>query len=190
MGEYSKYKGEEVKIGTCSEMLYLRFDDRFKVEPLPGNVNTHTDINLLYRLPFPDEDHINPGGNYDPFRTLDFDSDFYDSSLIEDPGFMQLTHSSGLLVSVKCYHGLKLPQATEEAKYFWNGKRTFIKLSAVKHTAEGLRPVIKCVQCGGMWSYDIEDWPKFYNKLYCNDMKKRLKIYASIGKEQPHECHI
>ena len=31
MGEYANYMGERVKIGTCEDMLYLRWDQRHLV---------------------------------------------------------------------------------------------------------------------------------------------------------------
>ncbi len=41
MGEFARRlsDGAEVKIGTCEEMLYLRFDDRHKVCALPNSVD-------------------------------------------------------------------------------------------------------------------------------------------------------
>jgi len=68
MGEYAKFGNSEIKIGTCEDMYYLRFEDRYKVRHLPGNVDPNKDseaAHLRFRLPFPDEDHILPGG-YEP----------------------------------------------------------------------------------------------------------------------------
>lgn len=52
MGEYAKYNGEEIKIGTCESMYYLRWDQRHLVEAEPGNVNPVKEINSIwFRLP-------------------------------------------------------------------------------------------------------------------------------------------
>ena len=39
MGEYAirKSDGESIKIGTCEDMYYLRYEDRFKVTPEEGS---------------------------------------------------------------------------------------------------------------------------------------------------------
>ena len=39
MGEYAKYNNQEIKIGTCETMYYLRYEDRHKVKALKGNVD-------------------------------------------------------------------------------------------------------------------------------------------------------
>jgi hypothetical protein len=71
MGEYAVYNNERVKIGTCEDMLYLRADQRRQVWAQPGNVDPIRDVNeIRFRFPWPDEDHIAPGGFDDPFRRL------------------------------------------------------------------------------------------------------------------------
>lgn len=62
MGEYARYHGEEIKIGTCEDMYYLRFDQRLQVQPLRGNVDPFADGDALrWRFPWPNEDHVKPG---------------------------------------------------------------------------------------------------------------------------------
>lgn len=70
MGEYAKRKsdGQEIKIGTCESMYYLRADQRDAVEAMPGNVHPIDDAeHVRFRFPFPDEDKVLPGefANYD-----------------------------------------------------------------------------------------------------------------------------
>jgi|SanBayMetagenome_1026888.scaffolds.fasta_scaffold91602_1 hypothetical protein len=62
MGEYAKFRGDEVKIGTCEWLYYLRWSDRGRVSPLRGNVRPGVDVGLSYRLPIPSEDSETPGG--------------------------------------------------------------------------------------------------------------------------------
>jgi hypothetical protein len=52
-------------------MYYLRADQAHLVQPLPGNVDPVKDRDgLLFRFPFPDEDHIEPGDFEDFNRGL------------------------------------------------------------------------------------------------------------------------
>lgn len=66
MGEYAKRNsdGQEIKIGTCEDMYYIRFEDRDKVSPLPNSISlsnpAHVD-GCRFRLPFPDENGKQPG---------------------------------------------------------------------------------------------------------------------------------
>ena len=57
MGEYAKRKsdGQRVKIGTCESMYYIRWDRKDDVEYNFGKYEYY------WRIPFPDEDHVNTG---------------------------------------------------------------------------------------------------------------------------------
>lgn len=75
MGEYAKLigSGEEVKIGTCEDMLYLRFDQRLQVWPQHHSLNPNgaEELEVIrFRFPWPDEDNVKPGYFSDPFRRL------------------------------------------------------------------------------------------------------------------------
>ncbi len=72
MGEYAKYNGREVKIGTCENQYYLRADQARSVQPLRGNVDPVKDAAAIrFRFPFPDEDQVGPGAFKDPFRVVE-----------------------------------------------------------------------------------------------------------------------
>jgi|ERR1700722_4953019 len=74
MGEYAGFRGDQVKIGTCEQMYYLRADQAHLVRALPGNVDPLKDAeHLRFRFPFPDEDHIQPGAFGDFDRTVVLD---------------------------------------------------------------------------------------------------------------------
>src|SRR3990167_2579485 len=64
MGEYATRGKDRIKIGTCEDMYYLRFDQRDRVQHEPGNVapNGEDAYGLRFRFPWPDEDHVAPGG--------------------------------------------------------------------------------------------------------------------------------
>lgn len=68
MGEYVKYKGAEVKIGTCESLYYVtypKFKEAFDQKLLiPSEFSVHparcleVDSGFLFRFPFPDEDKL------------------------------------------------------------------------------------------------------------------------------------
>lgn len=71
MGEYVKYKGEVVKIGTCESLYYATYEkylDALKKNQLsfhPGNdlpaAYASADSGYRFRFPFPDEDKLSIG---------------------------------------------------------------------------------------------------------------------------------
>lgn len=158
MGEYAIRKSDrqKIKIGTCSNMYYLRWEDRAKVIHIPGNLDAQDTECLFWRLPYPDEDHLRPGDYTDAFRGVRLYKkvgDYYRDLEIPamEPGTIQLRHDSGLLVNVPCYHGAKLPEA-EGIRFFWNGKSHHYELCFIKNINDKLYPVIKCQHCGEMWT--------------------------------------
>lgn len=199
MGEYAirKSDGERVKIGTCENMYYLRYEDRDKVRALSGNVDPVRDaVHLRFRIPFPDEDHIQPGGNYEPFRgqrlyrqflsgSSAVNSDFTDESTLENPGTIQLRHeASGLLLNVPCYHGIKLPEVTEPMRAFWNGKGHSFELAYLRQTDEGVKPIVQCRHCQQAWRYD---WADIWDYIPV-EMRLRLDQYRTPQKAETN-CH-
>ena len=194
MGEYAKFRGQEIKIGTCESMYYLRYEDRHKVEAKSGNVDPANDKNLFFRLPFPDEDHIEPG-NYEDYnrglrmyqtdergRCIDFNFDGAENFSL-NPGSIQLHHASGILFSIPCYHGEKLPEITaggNKINVFWNGKTHSIELAFVKVTNAGnVVPVVRCMHCGQLWSYSPDEWPKILNYIPDTVLRERLAAHYS-----------
>ena len=187
MGEYARLGKHDVKIGTCENMYYLRFDDRHKVRHIPGNVDPARELDLRWRLPFPDEDNVLPGGydEYDRGLRLwrnvkgangrEHSEDFsFDEDL--SPGTLQMTHPCGLLVNVPCHHGAKLPDLGG-AKVFWNGRGHFYELAFVKNTREGVFPIIRCRACGNMWR---SEWDKVLPFVADEVMRSRLEAYAGV----------
>lgn len=167
MGEFALYNGERIKIGTCESMYYLRWDQRHKVEALPGNVDpVKDDIGLWFRVPLKEEDNRNPG-EFEPFLGMrmyrkvetpgtqpDSYEDFNPEGL--EAGNLQLTHKCGLILSIPCHHGSKLPEI-KGLNIAWNGKSWHLELRFIKRTIAGPRPIVQCRHCGGSWSYDLED---------------------------------
>ncbi len=182
MGEYAKFNGHEIKIGTCECMYFLRYEDRNKVEQLPNSLDPATQKNLFWRLPFPDEDHIQPG-NYDDFnRGVRLYNpklgDFRDESALNDTGTIQLTHKeSGLLANITCYHGMKLPENSDNARFHWNGKGHSFELVHIKNSDKGIRAVYKCRHCNQLWSTD--EWDEVLDYILDDELRQRLRAYIS-----------
>lgn len=177
MGENAKRisDGATVKIGTCESMYYLRFEDRGNVRALPGNVNPTGDAGeLRFRVPFPDEDSVKIGEYADHARGArlyregerGYTEDYSDPDLSAEPGIIQLTHPSGVLVNLPCYHGEKLPEAPKGGGIFWNGKSHALELGMIRGIvvdgALAALPVIRCRHCGGMWR---SSWEKVWDYI-------------------------
>jgi hypothetical protein len=181
MGEYAvrKSDGERVKIGTCEEMFYLRYEDRNKVSQLDGSLNTSTELNLFWRLPFPDEDNVQIGQYENHVKGLRLYKqtpggceDFRDETTPENPGSIQVKHESGLLFCVPCYHGEKLPDING-IRFHWNGRSWFYELASIKNTPDGIFPIVRCRHCGQMWRYS---WDEVLPYVH-GEMKTRLEVY-------------
>jgi hypothetical protein len=187
MGEYANVNGSYTKIGTCENMYYLRYEDRMKVSPVSGNIDPRTRLNLRWRLPFPDEDEVQIG-YYEPYLRgirlsrfvkshipiYDGYEDYYDESLADATGLIQVHHECGLLVNLPCYHGIKLPDNTKEVKFHWNGKSHSLELVMVKNTETGVRPVIRCKHCNTQW---ISTWDEIMEYVLDKKLRERLEIY-------------
>lgn len=190
MGEYAKRKsdGVEIKIGTCEDMYYIRYEDRNKVIKLPNSLDAATEMDLRWRLPFPDEDNIAPGEYSDykrGLRLFKLYSDPQGRECVQDftygldnPGSIQLHHAdSGLLLNVPCYHGMKLPEVGPGMTAFWNGKGHAFELSSIKNTAEGVLPIVCCRHCGEAWRLA---WADVLPYVQDAEMRARLTKYAEI----------
>lgn len=177
MGEYANIGGVSTKIGTCDDMYYLRYEDRGRARPMPGSLDPSKVRGLRYRLPFPDEDHVQIG-HYDQYNRGAEIRGFDGSGMDDSPGIIQLRHDCGLLVNAPCYHGHKLPELGG-ARVFWNGKGTFFVLSSVKEMEDGtLAPVVRCRYCGVSWRVE---WADVLPHVSDAGLRARLEAYAAIA---------
>lgn len=160
MGEYAKANGEEVKIGTCENMYYLRYDQRAKVHALPGSVNPVRDAGALrFRFPWPDEDHVAPGGaefgDNGHHRSIAVDG--YTAQDVEHFS-VQFTAHAGYLTSLPCpeskeYTDARGGRVTATGLHVHrNGFSGAVQLVAQRWIeGVGLVPVMRCGGCGAMW---------------------------------------
>ena len=182
MGEYGirKSDGESIKIGTCNNMYYLRLEDKNKVTPEQGS-----HFGEIWRLPLPKEDGILPG-SYDShiasYDLIDFNAESIQES---DTGIIQLSHESGLLINVTCYHGLRLPEESKDFKSFWNGKRRYFTLAGIikDHSSDSVSFLVKCKYCRSAWECSLEEIEEGIvddNGEYGKELLKRLRKYAEV----------
>ena len=192
MGEYGvrKSDGLRIKIGTCESNYYVRYEDKGKVKPDQGS-----EFGCFWRIPLPSEDGIEPGDYKSHVCTQRLwkvvsreirkdregnevidqrTADFSDSETVDYPGSIQLKHECGLLMSVPCYHGEKLPETPEGFRIGWNGKSWFYELRFLKTQGSKVFPVVHCRACGNMWRYE---WADVLPYLH-GELRKRLEKYA------------
>ena len=164
MGEYARtLAGDEIKIGTCESMYYLRHDQRHLVRHVSGNVDPVRQAGeIRFRFPWPDEDNVQPGG-------AEFGENGYQRSIAAD-GFtapevehfsVQFAAHAGYLTSLPCPESAEYVDAgsgrlmTTHASGLHvhrNGFSGAVKLVAQRSIAGvGLVPVLMCGGCGAMW---------------------------------------
>jgi hypothetical protein len=155
MGEHAKYHGEEIKIGTCEDMYYLRFDQRNKVTPLRGNVDpgSESDVHALrFRFPWPDEDKNEPGAFESYGRAIAAHDIMAPAGV--DHSTVQFVAHAGYLVSLPCPEGQPgcTPGFTTRVNGLHvarNGFSGAVQLVQQKLLADGrLVPVCRCGGCG------------------------------------------
>lgn len=149
MGEYARLKdsGDEVKIGTCESMLYLRFDQVDQIEPMARSLDAGDPRvwpEIRFRFPWPSEDGVAPGSFGDPFRKM--------GVKVAPPGSVNhysvqfVAREAGYNVCLPCPEG---PDALD-LPIHRNGfvGPTFIVEQAVRNGRLAL--VMSCV-CGAKW---------------------------------------
>lgn len=159
MGEFAKYNGTEIKIGTCENMYYLRADQARLVDWIPGNVdpikNAH---HIRFRFPFPDEDNVRPGEfvSHDKAGVL---SNFT-IPVDVDHNAIQFRADVGYLVSLPCPES----RAGQEFGYkiHRNGFAGNVLIRQQKFVNGQLVLVCACGGCGEPWRVPTLDAARPY----------------------------
>jgi hypothetical protein len=132
MGEYGRYDKTEIKIGTCEDMMYLRWEQRHMVEAIPGNVDPVKEINSLwFRLPRILESIREPGDfpflGFNGARPIpiyikpgtQLEEDVQE--FLEDESHMGSIHfrseEAGVQCSVPCNHGIPVKDLPKNMCY-------------------------------------------------------------------------
>lgn len=167
MGEYARRlsDGQNIKIGTCESMYYLRADQRHLVKGERGNVdpNSSDALSIRFRFPWPDEDHIEPGS--DEFHDNGYERAIQVRGMQAPIGVehytVQFSAHAGYLVSLPCPEGVDactdgLRTSVNGLTVHRNGFSGAVKLVQQKLLADGrLVPVCQCGGCGAKWR--VED---------------------------------
>lgn len=147
MGEYAKYSGRSIKIGTCEDLYYLRASQARLVSPEPGSLDpTDADVQKVvrFRFPWPDEDDVAPGG----FQ--EYDRGLYLSCPLPadvEHGTVQFKASPGYLASLPCPEGGACP-----VPFARNGFRGNLRIVQQAYRGGNLAVVCACGGCGYRFS--------------------------------------
>jgi hypothetical protein len=160
MGEYAKFKGKQIKIGTCESMYYLRADQAASVTPEHGSVNPVRDAeHIRFRFPFPDEDGTEPG-DFDPFeRSIAVHGITAPEGV--DHYSVQFSARAGYLTSLPC------PESKDAGRVLLvKGENPFVEITVHRNGFAGavgicqqrvweghLALVCRCGGCGSLWRY-------------------------------------
>lgn len=155
MGEYAKFRGESVKIGTCEDMYYLRHDQRHQVEAEPGNVHpVRQATEIRFRFPFPDEDYIEPGA-FDPYGRGVAVHGLQPPEGVEHYS-VQFRADAGYLLSLPCPESF--PREANSStlvnglNVVRNGFSGQVKIVQQRQLPDGtLAVVCQCGGCGAKW---------------------------------------
>ena len=154
MGEYAIRKSdrESIKIGTCEDMYYLRYEDQDKVIP-----DECSDFGYRWRIPFPDEDHILPGDYDSGFRQVDLDTAVFCGDNGED--------EIGHYIPPEDYKGFDL-----------------YRLDCLRTAEGLVNPVVCAYETGkrDRWSYTErfrDKWPSVLPFIKDEQLKQRLQKY-------------
>lgn len=148
MGEYARYKGEQIKIGTCESMYYLRADQAHLVTPQSGSVDPIKDrAEIRFRFPWPQEDGIEPGQFADFAKSLGLG---VPPPREIDHRSVQFKHDS-YLVNLSCPEQESGPESDHGMKFHRNGGADRSKISQQKwfQDPQGAWKLITIAKCSG-----------------------------------------
>lgn len=149
MGEYARFNGQRVKIGTCEDMYYLRAD---QIDKVTGYTFRYESIG--FRFPFPDEDHVAPGDFHNPSRALGVYG-------VEPPA--ELDHSkiqfralAGILVNLPCPYSSE--GRASGVTYLFNGYSGPVRIAQQRAWSGCWATVLACGACNAPYRLEtIED---------------------------------
>ena len=157
MGEFANYKGERIKIGTCDNMYYLRWDQRHLVTESDVNFKDPATLaEIRFRFPFPWEDGIEPGEFEDHDKGFRLDG-FVQPEL--DHGSNQFIANypkNGYLVSLPCPEvNPTITVGGKEIPIHKNGYGGPASLIQQAWRSGRLVGIVRCNGCGHV--YRLED---------------------------------
>jgi hypothetical protein len=137
-------------------MYYIRYTDRDLVAPAEHSLDCSTELNLFWRLPYPDEDDVRLG-EYQPYDRTE--------ELINKDGMYYHDKED---ISENCDHmGHVVFESIKNHK-----------LSDKDDNLMKLMPVIRCTACGQLWRTDWEDIRDYVS----DDLQARLDRFFMVAK--------
>ena len=186
MGEYLNFDGEDVKIGTCENLYYLRYDflkdnlDRFKAgdqEP-----KSYLSDGSRFRFPFPEED------TQQPFHYEKFDKGL---TVPVDRKDFEIEHSTvtahiqangggyGINYFIPC-PGLNRELEIEHSNI---SERFPLDIVQLKPVGEEVWLVVRCGYCGVRVRFDYKESKKLTDhieKLHENDTEENQDYWNKV----------
>jgi len=148
MGEYAMHQGEEIRIGRTEDLCYLRAEQWPLVTPLIGDCDIATYLaQSLFRFPWPDEDHVEPGAFRDYDRSLAIPGIKPPASIKDNHRSVQFRANGGYLCSLPCPEAVEL----EGANYAHNGYPGAVHLCSQRWWKGMLVGVLRCNGCKLAW---------------------------------------
>ena len=163
MGEYAQFKGEQIKIGTCEDMYYIRFDQRRLVQPVPHSLDPVAEAEVLrFRFPLPSEDGTAPG-HYTAMPEGLTIPGYTEAGGTHHP--VHFSGPNGYGLSMPCPEGPEFVVAeggrarirpgagADGLRVTLNGSGGRVQLVAHRYRPElgRLVPVLRCGGCGCLW---------------------------------------
>jgi hypothetical protein len=174
MGEYIKYKGHEIKLGTCESMYYARLDQlkeaRFEMEKMGGNLDIAEYLDpkngFRYRFPFPDEDNIQIGDfeEYDKGLVIQLHPDDYSIAEFDHYDKWSECHPQGGGYNVNVCHPCPQSPKIDDFKHSpitWR----IVAIKQQKQVDGEIWVVIGCPYCGALVRLPYEDAIKLVHSI-------------------------
>jgi len=195
MGEYITVDGEEIKAGTCEEMLYVRRDEMEqwvrdgRAAAIPGNAPPATLVavadRLFWRFPWPweDEHDVFAIREREPFTTGGTCGDFEPPDGIEIPHARITAHfqwkggGGGVNVYVPCPATLKYAQGPLGERKRGSGVELCSKASPriqVRSVGKGGATLFACSYCEVLFYLDAAELARLigadtFSSMYAGD---------------------
>ncbi len=154
MGEYAKFNGERVKVGTCEDLYYLRADQAHLVKTEHGNVDpmaARDRAAIRFRFPWPDEDGTQPGAFDDYDRSVAIPGATVPAGV--EHYTVQFTARARYLLSIHCPEGSEADRGLKVAR---NGFAGAVRLVQQGYRQGVLAAIFQCGGCGAR--FNLPTW--------------------------------
>ncbi len=194
MGEYVKYQGQEIKLGTCEDLYYARLGQLEAavavgvLEGLDGNLNPTEYLDpkngWRYRFPFPEEDDIDMGDFKDYNKGLVIQLQPEDYGIIEGMEHndtwhsCHVNHAYNVNVAHPCPQSPDFSKVAKHSPIDWR----IVEITQQKQINGEVWTIIDCPYCIGKARIDKEDALKLVHSIEvgyinCRDATDSNKEY-------------